>query len=153
MAAKLTVEPMTEADVGAVVRIEAASNPSPWSEGSFRGELSNRQAHYLVAKLSGKVVAYCGCWDVIDEAHITNVAVDPEHRGEGIGRRLMVETLRAARDRGITCSTLEVRASNAIAIKLYEDLGYVRSAVRTRYYSPGSEDAVVMWLYGLESFT
>ena len=89
---------------------------------------------------------------VVDEAHITTIAVAPDRHRMGIGERLVVDLLLRARERGMVCSTLEVRAGNLAAIGLYEKLGYVRSAVRKRYYPDNHEDAVVMWLEGLESW-
>lgn len=145
-----SLEPLTERDLQAVREIELLSNPAPWSEESFRAELSNTQATYFVAKCGDKVVGFCGYWRVIDEAHVTNVAVHPNYRKRGLGRSLMVTLLEHAASNGLTCSTLEVRAGNENAISLYEKLGYVKCAVRKSYYPNNHEDAIVMWLYDLE---
>lgn len=136
-----------------VIAIEQASNPSPWSEASFRKEIGNPQSVFLVATQKAEVAGFAGMWLVIDEAHITTVAVAPAQRGLGIGRLLMVEILERAKALGMTCSTLEVRASNDVALGLYERLGYVRTATRKAYYPNQREDAVVMWLHGLRAWS
>lgn len=148
----LRFETLEEAYLPAILDIEARSNTSPWSERSFRNELNHEHGIFLVAIANGSVVGYGGIWLVVDEAHVTNVAVSPEHRRQGIGRRLMVELLERAKTAGMTCSTLEVRVSNEPAIKLYEDLGYLRTALRRNYYPDNREDAVVMWLHQLDQW-
>ena len=81
---------MTVADVPAVAALEAATFPSPWPEDSFRHEMTkNPAARYLVAEAEGEIIGYAGAWIIIDESHITNVAVAEKARGRGLGRRLM----------------------------------------------------------------
>jgi ribosomal-protein-alanine N-acetyltransferase len=143
------IEPLSSAHIEAVLAVERASQSAPWSETSFRNEFENAQSIFLVGLESGVLVGYAGLWKVVDEAHIINVAVDPARRNQGIGCRLVVEALLRARTEGMLCATLEVRASNEIAIRLYERLGFVRAAVRRAYYSDNHEDAIVMWLYDL----
>ncbi len=148
----LRFEKLSEAHIKPILEIERASNGAPWSERSFRNEIEHRDGAFVVALLSGQVVGFGAAWMVIDEAHITNVAVAPEHRRHGIGRRMMIHLLQASKQRGMTCSTLEVRAGNEAAIRLYEQLGYEVAARRKGYYPDNKEDAVVMWLYGLETW-
>lgn len=148
----LRFETLEEAYLPAILDIEARSNPSPWSERSFRNELNHEHGIFLAAIANGSVIGYGGIWLVVDEAHVTNVAVSPEHRRQGIGRRLMIELLERAKTAGMTCSTLEVRVSNEPAIKLYEDLGYLRTSLRRNYYPDNREDAVVMWLHQLDQW-
>ena len=150
MAATLRFEPLAESHVPAILAIENAVNGSPWSERSFRNEIDHPHGLFRVALEGGEVVGYGAVWLVIDEVHVTNVAVAPAHQRQGIGRRLMVELLRAARETGVVCATLEVRAGNAPAIALYEDLGFETTAVRRGYYPDNKEDALVMWRHGLE---
>jgi ribosomal-protein-alanine N-acetyltransferase len=95
------------------------------------------------------VIAYGGVWLVVDEAHITTVAVDEAKRRNGVGKRMMVELLNRSQEAGMKCSTLEVRAGNDPAVKLYEKLGYVTTARRKGYYPDNNEDALVMWLHDL----
>lgn len=135
------------------MEIEKDSNSAPWSERSFRNELANGQSIFLVAFSGSKIVGYGGLWLCIDEAHITTLAVDVEHRRSGIGRSLMIQLLERAKDEGMTCSTLEVRASNQPAVGLYRDLGYVETARRRGYYPDNKEDAIVMWLFDLQTWT
>ncbi len=145
------ISPMSETHIPSVVEIERASNPSPWSENSLRSELQNPQARYFVASTGGQIVGFCGYWRVIDEAHITNVAVAPSSRNQGIGRQLVCAALEDAAAAGLRCATLEVRAGNTPAISLYEKLGFAKCAVRKAYYPSNREDAIVMWLYNLKS--
>lgn len=149
---KLTFEKLSEAHLADVLEIEKTANPAPWSEESFRNELKNPQSIFFVACLGMEVVGFGGLWKVIDEAHITTVAIKEEHRRKGYGWALMVRLLEEAKDQGMTCSTLEVRASNTAAIELYERLGYVGVALRKRYYPHNREDALVMWLYNLDKW-
>ncbi|HRI43889.1 MAG TPA: ribosomal protein S18-alanine N-acetyltransferase [Fimbriimonadaceae bacterium] len=137
--------PLEAGHIPAIIEIEKQSNSSPWSERSFVNELDHPYGVFLVAVADGRIVGFGGVWIMIDEAHVTTVAVSPDHRRRGIGKRIVSALLDAAQARGTTCATLEVRASNTAAIGLYEDLGFVRSAVRKRYYPDNREDAVVMW--------
>lgn len=148
----LRFEPLTEAHLPAILAIENRTNTAPWSERSFRNELDHQRGIFLVAILQGEVIGYGGVWLVIDEAHITTIAIAPEHQRQGIGERLMVELMQRARERGMLCSTLEVRASNHAAVHLYEKLGFSVSAKRKGYYPDNREDALVMWLHDLSNW-
>lgn len=145
----LRFERLGEGHIGAILDIERVVNTAPWSEKSFRNELTHPHGYFLVAIGDGKIVGYGGFWMVIDEAHITTVAVAPEYQRRGIGRKLMLELLKHAKDKNMSCSTLEVRAGNEPAIKLYEQLGYIIAARRKSYYPDNQEDALVMWLHKL----
>lgn len=148
----LRFEPLQEAHIAPILAIESRTNGAPWSERSFRNELDHERGIFLVAIVGGEVIGYGGVWLVIDEAHVTTVAVAQEHQRQGIGERLMVELLKKSKERGMLCSTLEVRAGNGAAIALYEKLGYVVSARRKGYYPDNREDAIVMWLYDLPTW-
>lgn len=152
LAAKVRFEPLREAHIPQILAIEKLVNTAPWSDRSFRNELTNPHGIFLVVMLDNRIVGYGGCWLVIDEAHITSVAIDEEYRRYGIGERLMNELLAKAKEKGMVCSTLEVRASNVGAINLYEKLGYKITAQRKRYYPENKEDAMVMWLYDLQDW-
>lgn len=145
----LRFEKLAENHLPDVLRIEAEVNTAPWSERAFRNELTNPESCFLVAIADGQIAGYGGYWRCIDEAHVTNVAIDPSKQRQGIGRRLMLELIARAKDEGMTCSTLEVRASNDAAIKLYENLGYDVVSRRKRYYPDNQEDALVMWCHDL----
>ncbi len=146
-------EPLAAQHVDSILKIEQEANPAPWSDRSFLNELTNPQSVFLVAFGDGKVVGYGGYWRCIDEAHITTVAVAESARRQGIGKRLMHTLLNRAIDEGMICSTLEVRAGNEAAVMMYENMGYKVTARRRRYYPDNQEDALVMWLYDLASWT
>jgi len=119
----------------------------PWSENALREELENPYARYIVCTHGGSVVGYVGARVVYDEVHITNVAVDPDHRRQGLGTAMMKEMIRAALLADYAFITLEVRESNSAAIKLYDKLGFVFIGKRPGYYELPREDALLMTLF------
>ncbi len=132
-------------DLDQVLQIETRSFPTPWSRKAFVSELTrNRYAYYIIAQMDDRVVGYGGMWVIGDEAHITNIAVDPECRRRGIGKRLLQELLDRARDFGARSVTLEVRRSNVAAQRLYEGQGFEARGVRKGYYTDTGDDAIVM---------
>lgn len=142
----ITVRPMKLHDLPDILEIERRSFPTPWSKGAFLSELlDNKRAHYLVADYQGKAVGYIGLWLIAGEGHITNVAVHPNWRHRGIGRRLMEAMADYCISRGARRMTLEVRRSNIIAQRLYESLGFVYCGTRKGYYRDNGEDAFIMW--------
>lgn len=148
--ATLRFVPLEATHVPSLLAIEAEANSAPWSERSFLNELNHPHGEFRVGLLDGEVVAYGGIWLLVDEAHVTTVAVRSDLRRMGIGRRLVVELMRLARERGMVCATLEVRAGNTAAIELYADLGFTTAARRKGYYPDNREDALVMWQHGLQ---
>lgn len=152
----VVIEPMRLRDIGAVLEVEKRSFTTPWSRAAFISELlDNDRAYYLVARTpgprgvlpwrNGRIAGYIGVWLVEDEGHITNVAVHPDFRQMGIGRRLMEAITEWCVAKGATRMTLEVRQSNIIAQRLYRDLGYVSAGIRPGYYRDNNEDALIMW--------
>lgn len=138
---------MKEEDIDQVLVIEHASFSTPWSKEAFYNELhKNRFALYLVLEDQGKVVGYCGTWIVIDEAHITNVAMLPEYRGKGLGEAIMKKLIEVAKEKGVITMTLEVRVSNHVAQSLYRKLGFQDGGLRKNYYTDNQEDGLVMWV-------
>lgn len=139
---------MRKRDVRAgVLDIEAQCYPRPWSNSVFAGELDQVKAGsrvYLVARCDGRIAGYAGLWFTADEAHITNVAVEPTLRRRGIGRRLVLALADEMIRRSCTAWTLEVRVSSAGAQELYRAFGFEPAGVRKRYYE-NVEDAIVMW--------
>lgn len=130
-----------------VLEIEQVAFPTPWSSQAFTYEITqNNFAHYVVALNDEKVIGYAGMWMVLDEAHITNIAVHPNYRGKKLGFALMVEIMRQAVLRGAVRMTLEVRPSNAVARELYKKLGFKEKGLRKRYYTDTNEDAIIMWV-------
>ena len=111
----------------------------------MESELDNKFAKYVVLKNGNSVVGYGGMWVIIDEAHITNVAVHPDARGLGAGDIIVDALFRICRKHKVTGITLEVRSSNFVAINLYEKHGFVKESIRPHYYEDNKEDAVIMW--------
>lgn len=137
--------PMTLDDLDAVMAIERASFPTPWSPGAFRYELTqNRVAHCTVMRAGARIVGYLCLWEIGHEIHITNLAVHPEYRRRRIARALLEAMLEGARRRGVELVFLEVRPTNAEAIGLYEGFGFRVIGRRKGYYFDTGEDALVM---------
>lgn len=143
------IRPMTEDDLPAVLKIENASYPNPWSLDSFRHEIHQSPvSHFFVAATAqGRILGYIGIWLIADEMHINNVAVAPEARRMGIARRLLDYVLDRTLFPGIVSATLEVRISNDAAVALYKSLGFVDVGMRRDYYTNPTEDAVLMTLF------
>ncbi len=139
---------MIQEDADGVARVEAACMPVPWSRQSFWEEASHTDAYYLIARdvdRDNLIVAYAGCWVLANEGHITNVAVDPDYQGQGLGRRLMNELTSRVKALGVDSMTLEVRPSNTVAINLYTSLGFRSVGQRPKYYTNPVEAAEIMW--------
>jgi ribosomal-protein-alanine N-acetyltransferase len=128
-----------------VLQIESKVYPRPWTAGLFLSELAQRSSRsYIVAKIAGRVVGYAGLMFLPQEAHVTNIAVDPEHHHQKIGTRLLLTLVTEALARGNDVISLEVRVSNRNAQKLYEKFGFHTVGVRKGYYVETGEDAYVM---------
>ena len=141
----MNIVPMAERHLAALAAIEKACFHAPWSETMLREELG--KGIFLVAERDGAAVGYVGCQTVLDEGYITNVAVSPDCRRQGVARALLDELKARAVQAGLSFVTLEVRASNAPAIALYEGAGFVRVGVRKNFYTAPAEDAVLMTLF------
>jgi ribosomal-protein-alanine N-acetyltransferase len=142
----VVIEDMRLEDISAVQLVENASFPLPWPANAFRHELTqNKNAHYIVAKEGEHIVGYAGLWLSLDEAHITTFAVLPEYRRRKIGERMLLSIFERAEKLGAEWLTLEVRASNLPAQRLYEKYGFRPAGIRRRYYSDNNEDAIIMW--------
>ena len=142
--AEIITRLMTAADVDAVHAIDLASFALPWSRDAFEKEAENNCARYLVLCEDGVPVAYAGVWFVLDEGQITNIAVHPDYRRQGLGRAVTEALLQAARERKLEQIALEVRVSNEAAIALYKALGFESVGKRKNFYRHPSEDALVM---------
>ena len=143
---EITVGLMTLDDIDAVAAIEAATFRTPWSKNAFYREVTdNACARYVVLREDGVAVAYAGVWFVLDEGHITNIAVREDRRGIGYGERVTRAMIQLAADSGMRWMTLEVRRSNEAAIHLYHKLGFIDVGYRKRYYE-NTEDALIMAL-------
>ena len=141
----VSVEPMRPGDLHVVERIDQRCFPQPWQPAIYQTELTNRAASYLIARVGQEIVGYGGVWVIADEAHITTLAVEPEHRGRKIGERLLLCLMEEAIMRRASHATLEVRERNCPAQRLYRKYGFRSAAVRKSYYADTGENAIVMW--------
>lgn len=135
-------------DVDSMTQLDQICFAVPWHREDFEKELTdNERAVYIVAEDEEQIIGYAGLWCIVDEGHITNVAVHPDYRGKGLGRKLVNTMLVEARKKANTKNfTLEVRVSNTPAIKLYQSFGFEEAGRRKGYYSDNKEDAAIMWL-------
>lgn len=144
--ASVEVVGMTVDHIDEVMVVENLSFKIPWSRDAFIQEVTrNKFARYISATINGRVVGYAGMWKICDEGHITNIAVHPEFRENGIGSMLLEYLIDIARNEGIVRMTLEVRKSNLAAQKLYSKYGFKPYGIRKGYYADNNEDAVIMW--------
>lgn len=143
---EINIRQMLEKDIEDIVEIEKEAFTTPWSKKAFTSEINeNNLAYYLVAEVDGKAVAYGGIWLVLNEGHITNIAVKKEYKGKGIGNKIIEGLICHCIKSGIDNMTLEVRKSNQVAINLYEKYGFLDYGVRPKYYADDGEDAIIMW--------
>ena len=138
---------MTQDDVSKIVELDTLSFGSHhWDSGSFYSEIQNDLAHYYVARDdSGEILGYIGFWLVFEEAHITNISVNPKCRRKKIAQVLLKEMIECCYKNMIKFITLEVRVSNIPAISLYEKFGMKSVGIRKGYYQDNGEDALIMF--------
>ena len=142
----IKIRRMEREDIAAAVRIEQLCFTDPWSEDSYRATLLLPYAAYYVAETEGKVIGICGVRKILGEGEISNVAVLPAYRGQAVARRMLQVLLDEARQDEVRDFTLEVRAGNEAAIRLYTGLGFRQEGVRRDFYTQPNEDALIMWL-------
>lgn len=144
---EIHISRMTKDDIENVVKIEEqAYGKHHWAKASFYDEMSNNLAKYYTAKTSdGELVGYAGTWHIIDEGHITTIAVKNEYLRNHIGEKLIQQIIEDCYQNGVKYLTLEVRVSNTPAIKLYEKYGFQSLGTRKGYYQDNNEDALIMW--------
>ena len=151
MAATITIAPMRHWHLRDVHSIDTKVYPRPWSLALWRQEIAMLDTrHYIVAESDGCVVGHAGIMYVMNEGHVTTVAVDPQWQGRSIATRLMSALCHHARTRKTSALTLEVRVSNERAIALYRRFGFAPAGVRKNYYSEINEDALVMWAHDID---
>lgn len=141
----LIIEEMLPQDAAEAALLEKEIFSMPWSEKGFLDSLQLPDTLYLVAREGGMLVGYCGFFQSFDEADITNVAVAPQYRNRGVGRRMLEELMARGRARGVERYTLEVRVSNESAVHLYQKLGFESVGIRKNFYEKPREDARIMW--------
>jgi [ribosomal protein S18]-alanine N-acetyltransferase len=148
-----------ERDLDEIVAIEAASFSNPWTRQMYLRELQNPDVSFLyvlrvpvegAGRPAHHIAGFCSFWLVLDEVHVNNLAVRPDYQGRGLGTALLQYVLQAGADRGATRATLEVRRSNAPALRLYERLGFSVAATRPNYYVSPPEDALILWKAALK---
>ena len=137
---------MTQDDIEGVLKIERECFSTPWSLEAFKMELKNDIALYVVARDEDKVLGYGGLWNIIDEGHITNIAVSEEFRDKGIGSQILSKLIEICKKKNACSMTLEVRQNNEAAKHLYKKYGFEEAGIRPKYYADSDEDAIIMWL-------
>ena len=144
---EIYIEKMSVDDIEQVIQIEEeAYGDHHWSKSAFYDEMSNNLAKYYVAKTSsGELVGYAGTWHIIDEGHITTIAVKNDYKRNHIGEAIIIKILEDCYKEGIKYLTLEVRVSNTPAIGLYTKYGFNSLGTRKGYYQNNNEDALIMW--------
>jgi len=148
---RLEIARMVADDIPVVLAIELRSFQSAWPTNAFANELrDNKLAHYFVGRLDGEIVAYGGIWVILEDSHVTTIAVHPDQRGKRLGEEMLVHLLDEAIERGASWITLEVRETNDIAQKLYRKYGFTVVSTRRGYYSDNNESALVMWAGNLK---
>jgi [ribosomal protein S18]-alanine N-acetyltransferase len=142
------IQPLTPADLDAVMDIEQLSFPSPWSRQAFEEEMARSWARLEIVRdaVTGRPLAFTDYWLVADELHILNIATHPEARRQGHGARLLQHILAVARQASYVSIELEVRRSNLAAQALYRRFKFEPVGIRARYYEDNDEDAIVMSL-------
>ena len=146
----VSLDPMAPRHIDAVRAIDDLVYPNPWSAATWRKELGGADRHHLVAVDGGEIVGHAGLLFVLDDAHVTTVAVRPDREGEGIATALLVELLSEARRHGSAAATLEVRAADRRPQRLYARFGFAPAGVRRAYYRDPADDGIVMWLTDLQ---
>lgn len=146
----ISVIEMHKQHLDQVVSIENSCFNTPWTKTSFLKEIeTNKFALYFVAinDQDNKVLGYGGMWHVINEGHITNIAVSPAYRNQGVASKILNKLIQVAKEKQMIGLTLEVRVSNNIAKNLYIKHGFILEGLRKEYYEDNREDALIMWKY------
>lgn len=140
----MTIAPMEERHLDDLARLERLCFSRPWSRQALKEELTNPAACFLVGEEAGEVLGYAGMHCAAGECYVDNVAVFPEARRQGVGRKLMEALLQAAAARGGEFLSLEVRPSNLEALSLYRGLGFREVGRRRRFYDDPVEDGLLL---------
>jgi ribosomal-protein-alanine N-acetyltransferase len=124
--------------------LEGECFSDPWTKAMFESEVGSPFTVYFVALAGDEVAGYAGMWKILDEGHITNIAVSPRYRRKGLGSLLLNKLIEIAEENKIKVLMLEVRKSNEAAIGLYVKKGFEQVGLRRNYYADNNEDAVLM---------
>lgn len=144
--ANLILKNLDLEDLNGVYEVSSLSLKESWSLDSITKEIYNKFARYVVCKEDNKVIGFAGAWLIASEGQITNVAVHPEYRGKGIGKKLMESLIYSLKQEDCNAITLEVRESNTVAKNLYKNFGFISEGIRKNFYKDNKEDANIMWL-------
>lgn len=144
----MQIRNMLHKDICQVAELERQCFSEPWSENSLKESLESDSYAFLVAE-EERIVGYMGVNLILDEADVTNVAVDIKYRCRGIGEKLLFSMMQLCKRKGVTAMTLEVRSSNQAAIRLYQKMGFCSVGIRKNFYKKPTENAVIMWNYQL----
>ncbi len=145
----LELQSLTEIHLGGLLELDRACFGGLWTLDAYQRELASPNSNLLglIFPLSPIGLLGMGCfWSILEEAHITILAVHPQYQHQGMGQALLFSLLKTAHDRGLERATLEVRASNLCAINLYQKFGFKTAGRRRRYYKDNDEDALILWL-------
>jgi [ribosomal protein S18]-alanine N-acetyltransferase len=149
----LEIRSLTPENLSAVVELDQACFGGLWTLEGYQRELDSPNSDLLglFSPFSNFNFLGMGCfWSILEEAHITILAVHPQYQNQGLGQALLYSLLKTACDRGLERATLEVRASNSQAIALYQKFGFKTAGLRRRYYKDNDEDALILWLGDLQ---
>ena len=138
-------EPLKKSHLEGIINIEQACFVVPWSKEAFLQELKNDIAVYIVAMQDDEVIGYGGMWIILDESHITNVAVAKSYQRQGIAKKIVEQLIERSEQEKAFSMTLEVRKSNNSAISLYKKFSFKEVGIRKGYYENNNEDALIMW--------
>ncbi|MCL2397663.1 MAG: ribosomal protein S18-alanine N-acetyltransferase [Defluviitaleaceae bacterium] len=144
---KFYIEPMEQRHIDRIYDIEMRSFSVPWGYDMLVSELDNPYSMGIVVYIADEIAGYATMRHIINEGHIGNIAVAPEHRGRGVGNALIEKLLQIAKDMNMIGITLEVGINNAAAQRLYTKNGFVFEGIRKNYYAGTGEDAIIMWKY------
>ena len=144
--AQLIIRQAEKRDIAAIEELEQVCFSDPWSYESLEHDiLNNKLSFYIVAEVEGTVCGYVGIWKIVDEGHITNVAVSPDYRRKHIASNMLDVLIASCEEAGVERFTLEVRAGNEPAKALYAGKGFREVSLRKGYYQDNGEDAIIMW--------
>ena len=144
---KIDYKIMNESHIQGVYELSKECFTVPWSLESISNELKNNIAHYIIAEdlSTNKVIGFIGVWIIVGEGDITNIAVSPNYRKKSIASNLLLNLFQLCKNNNCDAITLEVRASNIPAQKLYNKFGFIQEGLRKGYYEDNGEDAIIMW--------
>ncbi|MEL7241135.1 MAG: ribosomal protein S18-alanine N-acetyltransferase [Cyanobacteria bacterium J06643_5] len=152
MDSKLQIQTLSHQHLAAILELDKACFNGLWSEEGYKRELEspNSEIQGLFSQKTGEKLLGMGClWSILEEAHITILAIDAQYHRQGMGAALLYSLINTARKCNLERATLEVRASNQPAISLYEKFGFKTAGRRKRYYQDNQEDALILWLGGI----